>query len=373
MKLLYIINSSHFFVSHFLHIAKNAKSAGYEVHVAAGDVDCSDIIKCNGCIFHSIKLNRSGYNIFEELESLYLIRKLIKTVKPEIVHSFTIKPNIYVGIVKHLLRINRKIGFVFSVTGMGSLYLSRSLYKRLAWKLVKFFYRLAFSNDSVLVVFENTDDRDYFNSSNLVSMHKSRIINGAGVDVGKFIPGQRELPFKVLCVARLLKDKGIEEFIEAGKILKNKNINVNLVLVGDIDPNNPSSLNKHEIDVAVSSGFVEYYGYRTDIEHIYSTAAIACLPSYREGLPKSLIEAASCGLPIVTTNVPGCRQMINSGLNGILVDVRSSISLASAIESLATDVAMLNIMGSESRRFAVENFSNEAIEYEFMKFYQHVS
>ncbi len=370
MKILYVINSSKFFVSHFSHIASAASKGGHVIYVAAGDDEEKSFIESQGFNFHLIDLERSSSNVFTELKSVFSIIKLIRMVKPRVIHSLTIKPVIYSGFIGKCFSFNSQTRYIFSVTGLGSLSLASSPFKRILWGLVKYLYKYIFSNKNSIVVFENVDDRVFFVSSNLVSFNRSRVINGAGVDVLKFAPSNNiVLRPKIVCVCRLLKDKGVREYIEAGKILREKGVEVELLLVGSIDEQNPSSLSENEVLMADKDNNIRYLGFRNDIDMIYAESSVACLPSYREGLPKSLIEAASCGLPIITTNVPGCRQMVFNGRNGILVDVKCARALADAIETIICNDEMMASMGSESRIIALEYFSNEEIEKKFMTFY----
>ena len=260
---------------------------------------------------------------------------------------------------------------VYSVTGLGSTSLSITLKGKILWGILLRLYKLSFSQKNTIGVFENNDDRNHFVSSNILYEKNSFLVNGAGINTNIFMPkSTKNKTLKVVLIARMLKDKGVREFIEAAEILYKRKNKIKMILVGDIDPFNISSLSLNEINKAVTDGYVEYLGHQTDILSIYQSADIACLPSYREGLPKSLIEAASCGLPIITTDVPGCRQMVDNGNNGILVEVKNPLSLANGIEALVNNKDLLIKMGKYSRKMAVEKFDYKHVLDSFMNIYE---
>ncbi|EGQ8004213.1 glycosyltransferase family 4 protein [Vibrio parahaemolyticus] len=369
MKFLFVVNSSCFFKSHFLHLALAVKSKGHDIYIAAGDDKQRKYFESLGFGFDLLPMSRSGKNIFSELVTLNAIRKIFSKYRPDYVHAFTIKPVLYGGVVNKVLLNFRPKKMVFSVTGLGSASMSDNIGGKLLWKILKLVYKFIFSAKNTSVIFENSDDQNLFLRFNVVK-ENSYIVNGAGVDVNEFSPSSdKPNPVKVILVARLLKDKGVREFIDAGCILNEKKVPVELLLVGATDLDNPSSMTDDEIDLASTSGNVQVLGFKTDVAECYRNANIACLPSYREGLPKSLIEAASCGLPIITTDVPGCRQMVHGGENGILVPVKDSVSLAQAIETLVNNADMRINMGIRSREIAEHKYSKETIISSFFCIY----
>lgn len=370
MKFLYVVNCSSFFRSHFLHLAISIKERGHDVYIAAGNEDQRFYFESLGFYFISLPLSRSGKNVISELAAINSIRKAILTYKPDYVHMFTIKPVIYGGVINKFLLKHPLKKAIFSVTGLGSASMSQSMKGRLLWKSLNLVYKFIFNVDNSSVIFENADDQDLFIQSGIVNVHKSSIVNGAGVDMVEFSPScTKSTPVSVILVARLLKDKGVREYIDAGRILKEREVPVELLLVGSIDPDNPSSMTDNDIQMASKNGYVKVLGFRSDIAECYRNADIACLPSYREGLPKSLIEATACGLPIITTDVPGCRQMVHGGENGILVPAKNSILLARAIESMVNDSKMRENMGTRSRVIAEERYSFETIISSFFSVY----
>ncbi|MDW6002189.1 glycosyltransferase family 4 protein [Vibrio mangrovi] len=374
MKYLYVINSSEFFCSHFFHVANSILEKGHEVHIACGDSVRAEDIEKAGMKFHLLKLDRKSRKIIYEFISILSIRKIILSLQPQIIHFFTIKPVLYGCLSCRLLYSTYSPRIIIaSVTGLGSLYLSNSFFEKFAWFLVKIIYKFSFNNPDVKVVFENENDLDLFTNEHIVNKKQSNLINGAGVDTSLFIPSQvKNDKFTVVLVARLLKDKGISEYIEAGRLLKEREIDVILQLVGDIDEHNISSMSRGQIIEADSHGYIQYLGHRNDIYNIYKQAHVGCLPSYREGLPKSLIEATSCGLAIITTDVPGCRQIIHTdeyGSNGILVPAQNEIALADAIEFLYHNQSIAKDMGERSRTIALEKFDMSKVKQKFHELY----
>lgn len=368
MKAVYIVNSSYFFCSHFLELAKETQQRGYLVTVIAGDEEKKDLLKELNFDFICIPLTRKGINPLRELKTFFILDRIIRKIKPDIVHSFTVKPVIYAGLSNFIKR--NTTTYIASVTGMGSAFLSQKIKHKMLWFLLQYFYKVVFSSSNTKVIFENKDDSSFFIEHNIAPAKRVFLVNGAGVDIGLFTPnGKKDKPFKVTMVCRLLKDKGVREYISAGKVLKGKGLSIQLQLVGSIDEGNISSLSAEELNDAISKKYIEYLGQRSDVASIYQQSHVACLPSYREGLPKSLIEAISCGLPIITTDVPGCRQMIFDNKNGILVEVKSSTALADAIESLYSEPQKLLSMGNVSREMAVMYFGTQQVIDSFHKIY----
>ncbi|EHQ15716.1 glycosyl transferase group 1 [Shewanella baltica OS183] len=373
MKVLYLVNCSNFFCSHFLPLAISTKNKGHNVIIAAGNNHQQERIENLGFSFVEFDLSRSSKSILTEISTFYSIFKLIKRVEPDLLHMLTIKPILY-GCIANKLRFSSSVPkLISSVTGLGSSSLSTNTLDKFLWFLIKYAYKFSFSSDKVSVIFENSDDMEQFVKSKLVQRKRSFLVNGAGVDTKEFSPSLEKADlFSVILVARLLKDKGIREYIEAGKMIKDLNLPIRLLLVGSVDNNNPSSMYNNDIQVAHESGYIEYLGFRVDIADLYKLSHVACLPSYREGLPKSLIEAASCGLPIVTTDVPGCRQLVDNHENGFLVPPRDSNALADCLINLYHNKGLLDDMGKASRRLAEKKFGYDQVLASFFEIYKNV-
>ena len=369
MKVLYVVNSSGFFCSHFLTLAKKVHEEGCKVYVIAGDDIERKLIEQSGLNFFCINLSRSGKNPFREIFFLYQLRAQIIKIRPDIIHTFTVKPIIYTGLV--LKATLSKIVVCNSITGLGSSYLAKGIFGRCIWFFIKFLYKTALSIPGAIAIFENKDDKDLFLQWGLSSEENSRIVNGAGIDTSIFLPSQiKNKEITVVLVARLLKDKGISEYITAASALKEMTEGVRFQLVGDIDSNNISSMSYEMIKSSHDKGCIEWLGRRDNIAEIYASAHIACLPSYREGLPKSLIEAASCGLPIITTDVPGCRQMVKHGDNGLLIPPHSSEAIVEAVKYLIAHPEVMERMAESSRSMAINKFDHAHVIKSFFDIYK---
>jgi glycosyltransferase involved in cell wall biosynthesis len=260
---------------------------------------------------------------------------------------------------------------LFSITGLGSLCLSESPKGRFLWSVVEFFYKFALSQPQATVIFENSDDRALFIADGIVPKRRTALVNGAGIDTEFFVPLKTDnQPPVVVFLARMLKDKGAREFIEAARLLKMRGTLVTMRMVGGVDSENISSLNEAELKAAHDEGVVEYLGHRSDVREVYQQADIACLPSYREGLPKSLIEAASCGLAIVTSDTPGCRQLVDRDIpNGFLVPIKNVSALADAIEEIVSSSELRESFGERSRELALEKYDYSSVLASFDALY----
>lgn len=370
MKILYLVNCSDFFCSHFLPLAMAAKDKGHDVIIAAGNNNQQQRIEELGLSFVEYSLSRSGKSILTEVKSFFAIFKLIGEIKPDLLHMFTIKPILYGCIADKFRFKNGVFKLVASITGLGSSSLSIHTLDKCLWFFIQCAYKLSFFSNKANVVFENPDDMKQFSDLKLVPLSRCFLVNGAGVDTVKFSPSlEKNDGLCVILVARLLKDKGIREYIEAGKVIKELKVPIRLLLAGSVDHDNPSSMSTDEIQVAHDNGYIEYLGFRTDVADLYRKSHVACLPSYREGLPKSLIEAASCGLPIVTTDVPGCRQLVDNHQNGFLIPPRDSNALADCLIHFHHNKNLLDDMGKASRILAERKFGYDQVLATFFEIY----
>jgi glycosyltransferase involved in cell wall biosynthesis len=275
------------------------------------------------------------------------------------VHNIALKPVVLGSLAAQFAGIRN---IVNAPVGMGYVFTSHESKARVLRPIVKVLIRYMLRNKNRRVIIENHDDFENLVLGGFARRDLIALIKGAGVDIQKFSqhPEPNE-PVKVIMVSRLLRDKGVYEFIGAAKIVRLKNNNVQFLLVGDTDDGNPTSMNSEEIADLANSIDVTWLGARTDIAELLAESHIACLPSYREGLPKSLIEAASVGRPIVTTDTPGCREVVTHMVNGLLVQPRDAQALALAIEKLVEDPNLRKLMGEENRRKAETEYANEII------------
>jgi glycosyltransferase involved in cell wall biosynthesis len=266
----------------------------------------------------------------------------------------------------HLLGIR---SIVNSVTGLGYIFMEGGGVRRWLRGLIIFSYRLLLRH--TWVIFQNPDDRTVFLGARLVDPQRAALIRGSGVDIQRFYPRPEPtgLPLVVL-PARMLWDKGVGEFVAAARILKLGGLHARFALVGDSDNENPASVHASQLRAWEKEGVIEWWGWKENMDDVYAQAAIVCLPSYREGVPKTLIEAAACGRPIVTTDVPGCREVVRHGENGLLVPVRDAGALAKALFDLLINPKKRNEMGIRSRAIAEKEFSMEMVISQTFALYQ---
>ena len=372
-KILFNITEDWFFLSHFLSRALSARKNGFEIYVCCNETNKKKIIEDHGIKFISLPYKRANINPFYEIYILIRLILIVSKVKPDIIHNIALKPIIQGSIASRLLNSNAVVN---APVGLGYVFTSRSLKASLLRPILKFLLRIFLSssnekNNRTKVIFENIDDFNYFKKLNAVDSNNAFVIRGAGVEIDPTLLKRKrknKIP-KVVLIARMLKDKGIYEFFEAFQILKNKKIKCHFVLVGDIDPLNPSSLKRSTLEKWRNEKAIEWLGWINDIDNILLETDILCLPSYREGLPKSLVEGAAAGLPLVATDTVGCREVVVEGHNGFLVPIKDSEKLAAAIEKLIVDSSLRKLMGRESYKMAISKFSSSKINSLTLKVY----
>ncbi|WP_108468448.1 glycosyltransferase family 4 protein [Polynucleobacter difficilis] len=363
-KILFVVNVDWFFVSHRLPLALSALEGGHEIHIACTLTDKAKYLKELGIRLHSLEFRRDSINPFALLAILCNMYSLFRRIKPDIVYLITIKPVLMGGIAAKLAKVPAVIS---AVPGLGFVFLNAKSFKqKLLRYLIILLYRQSFSHKNQKIIFQNCSDKDYLLSASKASSIKSVLIRGAGVSLEKFpyislSESVGERPLIVAMASRLLKDKGVFEYVEAAKILKKRGNSADFWLIGAPDPSNPGSIEFSQVEVWRKEGFVECLGYRTEIAELYSKASIITLPSYGEGLPKSLIEAAACGRPVITTNVPGCRDAIIQDITGLLVPPGDAMALANAIEKLLLDERARIKMGDAGRKLAEKEFDVGAV------------
>lgn len=371
-RLLFVVNNPAFFMSHRVPVALAAQQAGYEVHVATMDGPAVADIQALDMTHHAIPMTRSGKHPLQELGTLLALIRLFRHLRPQIVHLVTIKPVLYGGIAARLTRVP---GMVAAISGLGFVFLSNSLKMKLVRAVVARLYRLALGHPNSRVIFQNASDRDLLKSLGAVRDAQVVMIRGAGVDLNEYRaqPEPPASPVVVTMVARLLRDKGVQEFVQAARLLRERGLPVTMQLVGGVDAGNPASATQDDVDAWQQEGCVRALGERSDVAALYAASHIAVLPSYREGLPKSLIEAAACARAVVTTDVPGCRDAIEPGETGLLVPVRDAQALADAIARLAEDPALRQSMGAAGRALAEREFNIDRVARIHVEIYDALS
>jgi len=360
-RLLFVVNVDWFFISHRLPIAIQAIKEGFEVHLICSITTRADYLSQLGIFVHPLSFSRSGKNFSNEIVTAIKLHRLIKQIKPNLLHLITIKPVLYGGIIARLAKVP---SVVSAISGLGFLFVQRAgLSTKLFRSGILLLYRFAMGHANQRVIFQNPTDMKALVDSGGVNKDKVRMIRGSGVDLDNYpmVSEVDEIPVIVMA-SRLLKDKGVIEFVDAAKLLKYKGVKARFQLVGEPDFGNPESVTKEQIDVWQQNGVVEYLGYRTDIAHIFSQAHIVTLPSYYgEGLPKVLIEAAACGRAVITTDMPGCRDAIEPNVSGMLVPARDTNALTEMIEYLIDNADLRQEMGRAGRSLAENEFSIDKV------------
>lgn len=371
MKLLIIVNEPWFFISHRLPIALAAKEQGYDVHVATKAGEAVAEITAHGFAYHEIPLSRSGSSVLSELASLFAIWQLLIRVKPDVVHLVTIKPVLYGGIAARFTRVKKVVA---AVSGLGTLFLAQGAKAELRRKVGALLYRFALRSKKTTVILQNPDDKQLLLGLKAVKSEQTVLIRGSGVDLTAYQFSPESLTSKpvVTFAARLLFDKGLAEYIEAIKLLNSRGLDASYQVVGDIDPGNPTSADEQDIEIWRGIPNLSILGYQKDMAAVFRNSNLVVLPSYREGLPKVLIEAAACGRAVITTDVPGCRDAIEVNKTGLLVPVKNAAELANAIEQLVTDTALRIKMGAAGRQLAEDAFSIERVIERHLSIYQQV-
>jgi glycosyltransferase involved in cell wall biosynthesis len=347
MRLLMVVNVDWFFLSHRLAIAQAALEAGYEVHVATALTRHRSELEQHGFIVHPLNIHRSSTGLLGLFFLLLNLIQLFWRIRPDVVHLVTIKPVLLGGIAARLSPVRR---VVFAISGLGHIFLAQDWRGRIKRGLVSLLYRLALGVKDKCVIFQNGDDRRVIES--VVQLKSSQIvmIPGSGVDLNQypFIPVNTVQPV-VMMASRLLWTKGVREYTEICLLLAANASPARFLLVGDRDAGNPDSVTEADIAQWKSSGVIEILGHRENIAQLMAQSTIVVLPSYREGFPKVLIEAAACGRAVVTTDVPGCRDAVVANQTGLLVPAKNTEALADAVQTLIEDPALCVTMGQAGR------------------------
>jgi len=365
---LYLVNVDWFFISHRLPLALEAIRKGYSVHVGCAISDYESLLKSHGITVHSLNTSRKKNTIFSSISAIRELIALYKRVKPDLVHLITIKPVLLGGIAARICKIP---GVIIAISGLGFVYTSQDYFAYLRKKFINFLYYLALSHPNIRVIFQNRDDLETISSISKIQFKQCVLIQGSGVEIDRY---EYSKPLTtepiVLMASRVLRDKGVIEFIQASELLKERNISARFCLAGRLDPDNPASISHSELSSVNRKNIVEYLGHVEEMPNLLNRASIIVLPSYREGMPKILLEASAAGRAVVTTDVPGCRDAVEHNITGLIVPSRDVEALANAIAFLVENPDKLILFGKAGRELAIKNFNLDRIVAEHFHCYE---
>lgn len=370
-KLLIVVNVDWAFISHRLIIAEHAVRNGWEVYVATNDTGRAMEITDKGIKFIPVNISRSGTNILQEIRTIFQFYNIYRKIRPDVVHHVTFKPVIYGSIISKLIGIK---GTLNAISGLGYNFTSnrRGFVQNIMIILMKF----GFKQKNLAVIFQNEDDYKEILSLGVINKYnKVNFIKGSGVnlDLFKYTPPVKKEKLQILLPTRMLWDKGVSELREASNILKKKyRDRVMFILSGIADNDNNAGVSDTYLNDWEEPNYVKWIGFVKDMSEVYSVSDIVVLPSYREGIPKSLIEACAAGRPIVTTNSIGCKECVDEGINGYKVPIKSTVELAMAIEKLILSESDRLIMGKNSREKAEKEFSEITVVNHHLKIYNNL-
>ena len=370
MKILFVVNVDWFFISHRLCIAEAAIAKGYSVHVGTRITSNANaqLLRDRGLYVHNIPFDRSAspFGLTKAIFSLFCV---YLSVKPQLVHLVTSQAVIIGGFLAKFLNIN---SVVFSISGLGHVFLGTSFLSKVRRIVVLNLYKMAFSSPNKLIIFQNSNDLSILSEACQLNDAELLLLNGSGVDLDKFCPSPlpKSGPPVVLMASRLIKSKGVYDFVEASRILRRRGLCAEFWLAGRPDSDNPLSIDLSLVLGWQNQGLIKYLGDRPDLHKIIPKCYLFVLPSfYPEGLPKVLCEAAACGRPIITTSLPGCSECVDHCKSGFLVPPREPILLADCISTIINNKDLAASMGTQSRIKASSSFSQSLIVEKHLESY----
>jgi glycosyltransferase involved in cell wall biosynthesis len=370
-RVLFVITEDWALISHRLHLIESAIAAGYEVGLVTKINRYRGSLESRGIKIFQWKLNRGSLNPIQQIITLLRLCQVLWKFRPDIIHAVAQKPVIYSGLARKLFC---NTAFIGTLGGVGFIFTGTNLKAKLLKPIVVFFLKWAFTGKKTRLILQNEDNINTIKKLNIVDYKNIRLIRGAGVEMQRFISIKAPSTTPIIILpGRMLWDKGVGEFVRVAKRIKAINKNIRFVLVGDIDIHNPKSLSQAQINKWVSAGIIEQWSRCDNMETIYEKASIVCLPSYNEGLPKVLIEAGSCARPIVTFDVPGCREVVQNGVNGFLVEFGNEKLLEQALIKLINDKKLCAKMGKEGRKTVKTKFSSQIINHQTLNIWKEVS
>jgi glycosyltransferase involved in cell wall biosynthesis len=370
-RLLFVVSEDSYFVSHRLHLAKHAMREGYDVGFLGNISNHKDLLQASGVTVYDWNIDRGALSIFSQIKTFVALYRSVKDYRPQVVHAVAAKPILYSSLACFLLGIKSQ---VYALGGLGFMESSKKALAAFVRRVTFILLKIALHGKSTLLILQNSDDAELLVSKKVVDAGKIRIVRGAGVNTELFnITDGAAHRAQVVLPARMLWDKGVGEFVEAAREIKKLGIDAAFVLVGEPDQKNPECVPSEWISKCVAEGVIEWWGYRDDMLEVFASTSIVCLPSHREGLPKVLLEAASCSLPIVAFDVPGCREVVVDGQNGFLVKFGDIDGLVKALTTLLLDEILRAQMGKYGRELVKANFAQERVAAETAAVWEEVT
>ena len=367
-KLLFLVTEDWGFCSHRLALARAAQTAGYDIVVATRVGAHGEAIAAEGFKLIPIGLRRSSQNPLRELAAIAEVTGIFRRERPDIVHHIALKPVLYGSIAARIARVPVAVNML---AGMGFIFASETLKARLLQPFVVRAFRLLLNGGRNLLILQNPDDQRMLVEGGVVAQGRVRLIRGSGVNIEQFAPTPEPVGTPVVMLpSRMIRDKGVGEFVEAARLLRALGVQARFVLVGESDPENPVTISAGQLAEWHNSGVVEWWGRREDMPEVFAQSHVVCLPSYREGLPKVLLEAAACGRPIVTTDVPGCREIVINEYNGLLAPPQNAAALAASIKRLIENPEQRVRMGERGRELVEAEFSDDKVAQQTLAVYR---
>jgi glycosyltransferase involved in cell wall biosynthesis len=360
MKVAIVLNTSWNIYNFRLNFVKALIAQGHEVHTVAPHDEYSHLLEEAGCTHHDVRMDSRGANPIKDFALVFELFFIYRRLRPDVILHYTIKPNIYGTFAAAML----KIPVVNNVCGLGTIFLKDNFVSSIAISLYKWAFRYPKK-----VFFQNPDDLSLFVDRKLVSRKITDLLPGSGIDLSKFTPldFKRNQPFTFLLISRLITDKGILEFIDAVKRLKSQGVNARFQLLGAKDPKHQRGIQLDVIDEWVQSGTIEYLGTTKDVRAFINQADCVVLPSYREGTPRTLLEASSSSKPIITTDVPGCHHVVSHQFNGLLCKLKSVDDLADKMFEMANfDDETLKKLGVNGRKKMEAEFDEKIVVSKYL-------
>ena len=366
-KLLYFVSEDEYFISHKIEQVQHAIKKNIDVLVVTKFKKKEKQILNAGFKTKHLDFDRKSLNPVKEFLCILKLAVIIFKYKPNIIQANALKPILYISLISYFL--SKKIKIILCVVGLGYLFIEKNKKKNLIKNIYLLLMKFTLRKKNSIFVFQNNDDKKFFMNKNLLRNVNFKIIKGSGVNVNKFCSKKVKKIYDIIFHSRLLYDKGFNEIVEALEILRKKKIYPKTLILGDPDKSNRSSVDESIIISMARKKKFHWINKVGNVIPYLQKSKISILPSYREGLPKSLLEAASCKLPLVATDVPGCREICKNNFNGILIPKKNSKSLSKGIEKLLKNESLMLKYGENGRKLVKENFSLKVISDLFMKIY----